>query len=455
MLAVPKEFANLLTTCAPLFTKRVWQQVQVLLVGAILAPGTRTITAVLRVMGLAHAKSFQQYHRVLNRAIWSSLEGSHLLWLLLVRLLAPTGPLVLGLDDTLERRRGAKIQAKGIYRDPVRSSPSHLVKASGLRWLSLMLLVPIAWAKCVGALPFLTVLAPSERYHQKRGQRHKKLTDWARQMLLVVRRWVPERPLVLVTASSFAVITLLWRVRQLSNPICCMTRLRLDAALYAPAPPRTPGQTGRPRLEGKRLPTLAHVLRDAAICWSTVRVRGWYGEPERVVEITSATAVWYHSGMPPLPIRWVLVRDPQGKFESQALLGTDLSVGPVQILEWFVLRWRLEVTWQEARAHLGLETQRQWNARAIIRTTPALLGLFSIVTLWAGQLAQEHALPVRPDFDTSRYIFPDERRSSLLHGKALRNGRLDTQPQFIDTWMMEIDLTKPISFSYHCIHVSA
>lgn len=395
MLTVPKEFAALMATYAPLFTKQVWHHVQVLMFGAILAPGKRTVTAALRVMGLAHAKSFQKYHRVLNRTVWSSLEGARLLLLLLVSILAPAGPLIMGLDDTLERRRGTKIRAKGIYRDPVRSSHSHLVKASGLRWLSLMLLVPISWAKRVWALPFLTVLAPSERYYQERGQHHKKLTDWARQLLLVVRRWVPERTLVVVTDSSFAVITLLWRVRQLPNPICCITRLRLDAALYEPAPPRKPRQTGRPRLKGKRLPTLAHVLHDAPTCWTTVTVRGWYGEVERAVEITSATAVWYHSGMPPLPIRWVLVRDPQGEFDSQALLCTDLTVDPRQILEWFVLRWRLEVTWQEARAHLGLETQRQWNAKAIARTTPALLSLFSMVTLLAGQLAQEHVLPVR------------------------------------------------------------
>jgi hypothetical protein len=143
------------------------------------------------------------------------------------------------------------------------------------------------------------------------------------------------------------------------------------------------------------LPTLAQVLGNVATRWTTVTVRGWYGDGERVVEITSATAMWYHSGMPPLPIRWVLVHDPQAHFEPQALLCTDLTVDSVQILEWFVLRWRLEVTWQEARTHLGMETQRQWNGYAIARTTPALLGLFSIVTLLAGQLAQEHALPVR------------------------------------------------------------
>jgi hypothetical protein len=210
-----------------------------------------------------------------------------------------------------------------------------------------------------------------------------------------VRHWAPERSLVLVTESSFAVMTLLWRLSRLAQPICSITRLRWDAALYEPALPRQPRQTGRPRLKGKRLPTLAHVLANPATGWQTATVRGWYGEVERVVELVSATAVWYHSGRPPLPIRWVLVRDPQGKFAPQVLLCTALTAEPGQILEWFVLRWRLEVTWQEARAHLGLETQRQWNTLAIARTTPALLGLFSIITLLAGQLAQAHALPVR------------------------------------------------------------
>jgi DDE superfamily endonuclease len=292
MRTVPKEFAALMATYTPLFTKRVWHHVQGLMIGGILAPGKRTVTAALRVMSLAHAKSFQQYHRILNRTVWSSLEGAPLLRLLLVSLLAPSRPLMMGLDDTLERRRVAKIHAKGIYRDPVRSSHSNVVKASGWRWLSLMRLVPISWAKRVGALSVMTALVPSERYHQERGQRHKKLTDWARHMLLVVRRWVPERTLVVVTESRVAVLTLLWRVRQRPNPLCCITRVRLDAARYEPAPPRKPRQPGRPRLKGQRLPTLAQVLHDATTGWTTVTVRGWYGEVERAVEITSATAVW-------------------------------------------------------------------------------------------------------------------------------------------------------------------
>jgi hypothetical protein len=374
MLMVPKEFASLLTTVAPLFTTRVWQPVQVLLVGAILAPGKRTVTAALRVMGLTHGKSFQQYHRVLNRAVWSSLAGSQLLVQRRVHTLRPTGPLVLGLDDTIERRRGATIRAKGIYRDPVRSSHRHVVKASGWRWLSLMLRVPLPGGKRVWAWPFLTVLAPSERYHQERGQRHKQLTDWARQRLLIVRCWVPERSLGLVTDRSVAVMTLLWRLRRWAQPICSRTRWRLDAALYAPAPPRKPRQHGRPRLKGQRVPTLAEVLATPATAWVTATVRGWYGARERVVHLVSATAMWYHAARPALPIRWVLVRAPQEEFEPQALRCTDLTVAPLPILEWFVLRWRLEVTWQEARAHLGMETLRQWNARAIARHHPSPAG---------------------------------------------------------------------------------
>jgi hypothetical protein len=346
-------------------------------------------------MGLSCEKHFQNFHRVLNRAIWSSREASRVLLGLLVATFAVFGPVVLGLDDTIERRRGAKIKAKGIYRDPVRSSHSHFVKASGLRWLSLMLLAPIPWAKRVWALPFLTVLAPSERYYEKRKRAHKKLTDWARQALLQVRRWLPGRKLVVVMDASFAAIDFLWQVAKLANPITMIARFRLDAALYAPAPERQPGKKGRSRKKGQRLPTLEQVLEDTRTVWKKVLIPNWYGEGKREVEITSGTAVWYHSGMPALPIRWVLIRDPLGKFKSQALLCTDLNEEPEQILKWFVMRWQLEVTFHEVRDHLGVETQRQWSDWAILRTTPALLGLFSLVTLLASTHAINGKIPVR------------------------------------------------------------
>ena len=258
-----------------------------------------------------------------------------------------------------------------------------------------MLLTPIPWAKRVWALPFLTALAPSERYYENRVCSHKKLTDWARQMLYPVRRWLPGRQLVVVTDASFAVIELLWHMTQLTNPICMIPRFRLDAALYEPAPPRKEGQKGRPHKKGSRLPTLEKMLADEKTGWKQVSIPDWYGEGLRKVEIVSATAVWYHNGMPPLPIRWVLIRDPKGRFKPQALLCTDLSVKPEHILKWFILRWRVEVTFHEVRTHLGVETQRQWSQLAIARTTPALLGLFSLVTLLVHSHARHNMLPVR------------------------------------------------------------
>jgi hypothetical protein len=315
---------------------------------------------------------------------------------LLVETFVPDGePLVVGVDETLEGRWGKKIAAKGIYRDPVRSSREHFVQSSALRWVCLMLLVPIPWAGRVWAVPFLSVLAPSERYAAERGKRHKKLTDWARQSLLLVRRWWPEREIVAVADSGYAAIALLSRLARLSKPITMVTRLRLDAALYEPAPPRRAGQMGRPRLKGKRLPNLAVVAEDPSVVWRTITVAEWYGGEERAVEVASKTALWYHTGLPPVPLRWVLVRDPQGAFATQALLCTDLHAAPERILSWFVLRWKLEVTFQEVRRHLGVETQRQWSELAIRRTTPALMGLFSLVALFAHKRMAQTAGAVR------------------------------------------------------------
>jgi hypothetical protein len=395
MLTLPPDMIALLMAFAPLFSQPVFRHAQVLLVGAILAPGKRTVTAALRVTGLAEERRFQNYHRVLNRARWSSRKAAGVLLRLLVRTFLPRGPVLAGIDETLERRRGAKIAAKGVYRDAARSSKSCMTQASGLRWMSLMLLVPIAWAGRVWALPFFTVLAPSERYHQQRGRRHKTLADWARQMLLQLRRWLPDRLLVVVADSTYAVLELLDRCVTLSFPITMITRLRLDAALYAPARPRRPGAMGRPRKKGKRLPTLEQVRDNPKTRWRRVMVPRWYTQGARPVEIVSKTAVWYHSGKPAVPIRWVLIRDPLGKFATQALLCTDRKAPPAQIVAWFVHRWQLETTFQAVRTHLGVETQRQWNEAAIDRTTPALLGLFSLVTLLAHRQNERERLPVR------------------------------------------------------------
>ncbi len=294
------ELMSMMIAFAPLFSQRVWPQALTLVMRALLAPGKRTVSQLLRVMGLADKPQFQRYHRVLNRAVWSSRQASRILLSILVTTFAADGVMVMGLDDTIERRWGKRIAARGIYRDPVRSSQAHFVKTSGLRWLSLMLVVPIPWAQRVWALPFLTVLAPSERYHQTPGRRHKALTDWARQMLVQVRRWLGNRP-------------------------------------------RDAHTIGRPRKVGQRLPTLTTRLADSTPHWQSLTLEGWYGQQTYTLEWVSQTAVWYHTGLPPVPIRWVLGRDPLGQLEPQAFLCTDLEATPAQILLWCWQRWQVEM----------------------------------------------------------------------------------------------------------------
>src|SRR3954451_11557132 len=320
-MSVPAVLAAWMQPFAASFTPAVWRHVLVLVAGVVLAPGRRTVTAALRVMGLDHGAGFAVYHRGLSLGRWSCRAIAHRLLLLLVAGLVPQRPVVIGLDDTIERRWGAKIKARGIYRDPVRSSHGHFVKASGLRWLCVVLLAPIPWAGCVWALPVLTVLAPSEHWSSQHRRRHKKLTDWARQVLLQTARWLPGRRVIAVGDSSFSAIELL---RDVGQHLCMISRIRLDAGLYEPAPPRPPGTLGRPRVKGARLPSLLERLADPATTWRRVRVDGWYGHAERRLHIASGTALWHHPGMQ-VPIRWVLVRDPEGEKEPQAFLCTDLD----------------------------------------------------------------------------------------------------------------------------------
>ena len=395
MLILPKSIMTLLNPFKPLFRQPTWIKAQILFIGAILATGKRTVTAALRVMGLSDERHFSNYHQVLNRAVWSPRRMSEILLGLLIKYLdrEDSKPVAFGIDETIERRWGSKISKRGIYRDAVRSSKSHFVKTSGLRWISLMWLTEIPWAERIWALPFLTILAPSQRYHEQAGRQHKKITDWARQMIFQLRRWLPHRTLVIVADYSYSVLEFLHACQTMFNPVTVITRLRLDAALYKPAPPRT-GKPGRPRLKGKRLLSPQAVLDDSQTKWQSVRVR-WYDGQTKLMETTSQTAVWYHSGKKPVPIRWVLIRDPQGEYETISLLSTSLELAPLQIINWFVQRWQVEVTFEEVRAHLGVETQRQWSDKAIERTTPILLGLFSWITLAAHLLVESAQLPIR------------------------------------------------------------
>jgi hypothetical protein len=395
MLILPEQIMVLLKVFAPVFSERVFEWAKVLVVGAILAPHKRTVSAALRVMGLSDEAQFQNYHRVLSRAKWNSLEVSKILLGLLVMAFVGLGvPVVLGADETLERRNGERILSKGLFRDAARSSKKRVVHSFGLRWVSMMLLVEIPFSGRMWALPFLTVLATSEKTDQRQGRRHKTSIDWIRQMIRVVRGWLPTRQLVLVVDGGLAAVRLGLYCAADTVGMTFVSRLRLDAALYDDPLPQPKGKRGKKPKKGPRQASLKSRLNNATTVWETHEV-AWYGGRKRVLEIATGCALWYTRGHDPLPIRWILVRDKLSKFSPAAFFATNQSASPLQILAWVIARWGIEVTFEEVRAHLGFESQRQWSPNAILRTSPAILGLFSFITLLAHHLSRSRPIPTR------------------------------------------------------------
>jgi hypothetical protein len=199
--------------------------------------------------------------------------------------------------------------------------------------------------------------------------------------------------LILAGDGAYAAVELIESCRSLPNPVTLVARFRWNAARYDPPPLPIPGKRGRKPLKGKRQACLKERIVDPSTAWEQLSVR-WYNGTTRELLVFSATSLWYTPGKPPVAIRWVVVRDPDGEIEDTPLLCTDLDATAQQIIEWFVPRWNIEVTFEELRAHLGVETQRQWSDRAIERTTPCLFGLFSLVTIMAVHMVTDGQLPV-------------------------------------------------------------
>jgi DDE superfamily endonuclease len=421
---LPAELMNLIVIFQPLFTTPTWENAKVLLLGALLARGKHTVTACLRVVGLGDEQHFQNYHRVLNRARWNTFKAAQILLGLLVMLLPFDGALVIGGDDTIERRKGGKIKQLGCYRDPVRSTKKHLVKCFGLKWLSLMLLVKLPWSERVWALPFLTVLCREQRkgqsrkisrYHNRRPgavgknrkkpapkkfpatgstpRHHKSGIDVLMILIRVVNRWFPNRAKVLVVDGGYAAIKLVMVCQSLKNTTL-VTRLPWDAALHHFPSQRPKGSRGPAPLKGARQHTLKQLATRSDTAWEEVEVE-WYKGQRKKLQVFTRTGLWRRPSYDPVAIRYLITRDPEGKLRDEVFACSDLNASVEQIIQWVVRRWSVEVTFEEARAHLGMETQRQWNDLAIARATPCLLGLFSLVVLFVYRLQPEGKIPLR------------------------------------------------------------
>jgi DDE superfamily endonuclease len=397
---------------AKLFSRPVWSYALTLLMGVILCRGKRTVCAALRVMGLSHETNFSKYHHVLNRVKWSSLTASGILLGLLVNVIGKHNPLTMFIDETLERRKGPKIKAKGYYRDAVRSSKSIVVKSSGLKWLSLALSWRFPFSERFFALPFMTVLQPSEKSDKAAKRRHKTTIKWTIQMLIQVVRWLSKTPINLVGDGGFACGELAWWCLKLK--INLITRLKMNACLHDFPPINEPGKKGRKKTKGAKLFSFKEMVGMSDLGWQWIVVEGYEKKKKRLKYISSVS-LWGGDGFFPLPIRWVLVVDPEGELDPLPLMSTDINMSPEMIITLYIQRWNLEVTFEEVREHLGVETQRQWSDKAIARTTPILMGLYTIVCLIANRLHEEKPIEVA---QTAWYEKQDATFSDIM--KAVR-----------------------------------
>jgi hypothetical protein len=376
-----------------LFTAPTWTKMLTLLRGTLLARGRRTVTAALRHTGHEQDPNFSAFHQVLNRARWSPLQASRQLLALIMETFGQAGgTLDIVIDETLERRWGPRIHKRGHYHDNVRSSHQRSVSSPGLRWIVLAVVVRVPWTTQRWALPFLCVLATTPQVSAKLGIRHKTLGLRTRQVVSLLRRWLPAVPIKLLGDGAYSILEL--GVHCARQHITLIAPFRLDSMIHQPAPERSSHTIGRPRVVGERLPSLEQVLHDPHTVWKRLTLE-WYGEGERTLEWCSGTAWWYRFGSTPLPIRWVLTRDPAGKRPPKALFSTDQAQPAQEIVRDFMKRWSLETTFEESRAHLGIETQRQWSDLAIERTTPLLFGLYSLVALFGSALAPDGHPPHR------------------------------------------------------------
>jgi hypothetical protein len=380
----------------PALAKLAW-----LVQGAILAPGRRTVCAALAACGRGHCRQFTTFHRFFNRDRWSALQLSRLLLLLLVAaFLADDAPLILLVDETLERRQGKRIAYQSWFRDPVRSEGARKVHCRGIRWLCACLLVPVPWSTRPWALPFFVVPVLAAKVCQRLGKRPRSHIGWTQLLVTRLARWFPGRPLLVVGDGNFMAIELVERCQATAAPTTLVTRMRLDQALYAFPEPKPNGRRGRQPKKGARQLSPAQRLTDPHTGWQWVTL-AWYGRQRRVA-LATGVALWYTPRHAPVPIRWVLVRSlPHAKhpFKPAALASTSPRLSALEIVQHYLARWNIEVTFAELRAHLGFETQRHWSTLAIGRVTPCLFGLFSLVVLLAKRLHPEQ-LPGR---ETSWY----------------------------------------------------
>ena len=425
MFDLPAAMLSVLSIFLPLFfSKPSFMNFLELFQGHILCKGKRTVSEILKTLGLRNVKNYSRYHDFFRKAKWSTLKGAEILLLYIVSLIP--GEIEISIDSTVERRKGPKIKGLGIQRDAVRSTKARKVLVPGLNWLVVAIHIKFPWCKQQWALPFLSILMPPENplstskneKDLKRAKKHKTLNQWTCQVAILSRRCIKQpKKITIIADSAFATYILANTCIDLG--IALVSRMRLDARTFNF--PEEKSKKGRKKLVGERLPTFKMILEDPSRIWDTIEIL-WYGGRKKKIDVLAGTCLWYGYGIRPIPIRWVLTRDSNNKGEAAILFSTDVNALPIAVIETFILRWQLEVTFEEARAHLGMETQRQWSDNAIDRITPCILASYSIISLLALATAKSknEDIPVQTSswYKKSHVTFSDA--LTYVRGKILK-----------------------------------
>jgi hypothetical protein len=406
MLSLPKAAEPLFSRFSLAFSEPTFHRFVLLAVGAILAMGRRTTTAILSTVRTAAEGHPSSYHRVFSRSPWSPWVLGKVLAAVVLELVPSELAAILSVDDTVAHHKGTHVYGKGCHHDAVRSTHTHTVWKWGHKWVVLAINVKFPFATRPWALPVLCALYKPVDLDRTEGRCHRTPIDLAKGLVAALIHWFPDRRFVLLGDGGYASHGLARFARRHRRHLTLVSRFHGDANLYAlPAKPRG-RKAGRPRLKGKKLASpdwiVAHSTRTRAKV-------GWYGGGKRRIEFVSQTAHWYKGGVGLVDLRWVFVHDRDGTHRDEYFYCTDPDLSPQEIVTLFTTRWSIEVTFQEVREHLGFETTKQHSSKSVLRTGPCLLSLYSVITLIYAKLV-EHRRPVihnTPSYSKTEAAFSD------------------------------------------------
>jgi len=376
-MILPTEATTLLLALTPAFTQPTSRRFVTLLAAALLTPGRRTVANLLRTLGPLADGHVSTYQRVLSAASWSGLHLACLLTRWLVHALLPTGVLYLAGDDTVDGHKGKRVWGKARHRGPVRSTQSHTVWRYGHKWGVLCVLVRLPFARRPWALPVLVDLYRSPEDNRRRNRPHRTPAQLLCRLVRLLLIWSPGRRFLLAGDAGSGSHEVARFCRRHRARLTLVSKLPPEARLYEPPPPCR--GKGRPRRKGARLPKPQEAV--AAARKRRRRTVGWYGGGTRRVEVVSGTGHWHKSGRGLVPLRWVFVRDRAGTHRDEYSYSTDPGLAVAAIIGHYTARCNSETTFQELRAHPGLESTRGWCARTVLRAAPCLFGLYSVVAL--------------------------------------------------------------------------